>query len=66
MALRGAEAESVRFHERRVTKVGPEVKQGLLRVAGRARNPKKAAAGWQPNKEWTFQVAENAITGSVS
>ena len=32
MALRGvgreSEAESVRFHGRRVTKVGPEVKQG--------------------------------------
>ena len=43
LALRGvgpeSEAESVRFHGRRVTKVGPEVKHGLFRVAGRARNP---------------------------
>ena len=34
-----SEAESVRFHGRRVTKVGPEVKHGLFRVAGRVRNP---------------------------
>ena len=38
LALRGvgpeSEAESVRFHGRRVTKVGPEVKHGLFRVAG--------------------------------
>ena len=45
LALRGvgpeSEAECVRFHGRRVTKVGPEVKHGqLLRVAGRAHNPK--------------------------
>ena len=40
LALRGvgpeSEAESVRFHRRRVTRVGPEVKHGLFRVAGRA------------------------------
>ncbi|MGB7838094.1 MAG: hypothetical protein WBL40_08285, partial [Terrimicrobiaceae bacterium] len=38
LALRGvgpeSEAESVRFHGRRVTKVGPGVKHGLSRVAG--------------------------------
>ena len=34
----------MRFHGRRVTKVGPEVKHGqLLRVAGRAHNPEKSA-----------------------
>jgi hypothetical protein len=39
----------VRFHGRRVTKVGPEVKHGLFRVAGRARNPKKLPPeGWGP------------------
>jgi hypothetical protein len=53
LALRGvgpeSEAESVRFHGRRVTKVGPEVKDGLFRVAGRARNPKKLPLeGWGP------------------
>jgi hypothetical protein len=54
LALRGvgreSEAESVRFHGRRVTKVGPEVKHGLFRVAvGRARNPKKLPPeGWGP------------------
>jgi hypothetical protein len=53
LALRGvgpeSEAESVRFHGRRVTKVGPEVKHGLFRVAGRARNPKKLPSeGWGP------------------
>ena len=41
LALRGvgpeSEAESVRFHGRRVTKVGPQVKHGLFRVVGRAR-----------------------------
>jgi hypothetical protein len=31
-----SEAESVRFHGRRLTKVGPEVKQGLFRGPGRA------------------------------
>ena len=45
LALRGvgpeSEAESVRFHGRRVTKVGPEVKHGLFRVPGRVRNPKE-------------------------
>ena len=51
MALRGvgpeSEAEGVRFHGRRVTKVGPEVKHGRFRVAGRARNPKKLPPeGW--------------------
>jgi hypothetical protein len=43
LAVRGvgqeSQAESVRFHGRRVTKVGPEVKHGLFRVAGRARVP---------------------------
>ena len=38
MALRGfgpeSEAESVRFHERRVTRVGPEVKHGRRRLGG--------------------------------
>jgi hypothetical protein len=39
----------VRFHGRRVTKVGPEVKHGLFRVAGRARNPKRLPPeGWGP------------------
>ena len=38
---RKSEAESVGFHRRRVTRVGPEVKHGLFRVAGRAYNPKK-------------------------
>ena len=81
MALRGvgpeSEAESVRFHGRRVTKVGPEVKHGLFRVAGRARNPKKLPPeGWGPLNKGvregalgrcrTFQLAENATTGSVS
>ncbi len=50
MALRGvgpeSEAESVRFHVRRVTKVGPKVKHGLLRVAGRART--RPPEGWGP------------------
>jgi hypothetical protein len=45
LALRGvgreSEAESMRFHGRRVTSVRPEVKLGLFRVAGRAHNPKK-------------------------
>ena len=49
MALRGvgpeSEAESVRFHGRRVTKAGPEVEHGLFRIAERARNPKAAAGG---------------------
>jgi hypothetical protein len=49
LALRGvgpeSEAESVRFHGRRLTKVGPEVKQGLFRVAGRVRNPKNCRRG---------------------
>jgi hypothetical protein len=81
LALRGvgpeSEAESVGFHGRRVTKVGPEVKHGLFRVAGRARNPKKLPPdGWGPlNKGGargalgrcrTFQMAENATTGSLS
>ena len=114
LALRGvgreSEAENVRFHGRRVTKVGPEVKHGLFRVARRARNPKKLPPeGWGPLNKWvfafshlsaatnsdtqtcpsskapamssfalicgargalgrcrTFQVAENAMTGSVS
>jgi hypothetical protein len=39
LALRGvgpeSEAESVRFHGRRVTKVGPEVKHGRRRAGGR-------------------------------
>jgi hypothetical protein len=53
LALRGvgpeSEVESVRFHGRRVTKVGPEVKHGRFRVAGRARNPKKLPPeGWGP------------------
>ena len=62
LALRGvgpeSEAESVRFYERRVTKVGPEVKHGR--------------EGWGPlNKGCerrcrTLQLAENATTGSVS
>ena len=52
MALRGVgpeyEAES---HGRRVTKVGSEVKDGLFRVAGRARHPKKLPPeGWALNK----------------
>jgi hypothetical protein len=71
LALRGvgpeSEAESVRFHGRRVTKVGPEVKHGLFRGGGRARNPKKLPPeGWVPlNKgceRWdatgTFRVAK--------
>jgi hypothetical protein len=33
---RESEAKSARFHGRRVTKVGPEVKHGLIRVAGYA------------------------------
>ena len=41
MALRGvgpeSEAESVRFHGRRVTKVGPEVKHGFRGLRGRTR-----------------------------
>jgi hypothetical protein len=45
LALRGvgrdSEAEGVRFHGRRVTKVGPEVKHGPFWVGGRVRNPKK-------------------------
>ena len=39
LALRGvgpeSEAESVRFHGRRVTRVGPEVKHGRRRAGGR-------------------------------
>jgi hypothetical protein len=41
LALRGVgpecEAESLRFHWRRVTKVGPGVKHGFLGLRGRAR-----------------------------
>ncbi len=40
---RQSEAESVRFYGRKVTKVGPEVKHGLFRVAGRASYPPE---GW--------------------
>jgi hypothetical protein len=80
LALRGvgpeSEAESVRFHGRRVTKVGPEVKHGLFRVAVRARNPKKLPPeGWGPlNKGWErrtralpdVSAGGDATTGSVS
>jgi hypothetical protein len=55
-----SEAESVRFHERRVTKVGPEVNiaagelwplyKGVRGALGRCR---------------TFRVAEYPVTGSV-
>ena len=53
LALRGvgpeSEAESVRFHGRRVTKAGPEVKHGPFRVAGRVHNSKKLPPeGWGP------------------
>ena len=45
MALRGVgpecEAESLRFHGRRVTRVGPEVKHWLFGVPGCVRNRKK-------------------------
>ncbi len=51
LALRGvgpeSEAESVRFYGRRVTKVGPEVKQGFFGLRGAPRNPKKLPPeGW--------------------
>ena len=36
---RESEAESVRFHGRRVTGSGPEVKHGLFRVAGTRLQP---------------------------
>ena len=42
MALRGVgpecEAESLRFHWRRVTKVGPEVKHGLSHIRANSKN----------------------------
>jgi hypothetical protein len=48
LALRGvdreSEAESVRFHGRKVTRVGLEVKHRLFRVAGRAYNPRRPPA----------------------
>ena len=57
-----SEAESMRFHGRRVTKVNPKVKA--------------ADGGWGQLNKWgargplercrTFQVAENAMTRSVS
>ena len=51
MPLRGvgpeSEAESARFHGRRVTKVGPEVKHGFFGLRGGPRNPKKLPPeGW--------------------
>ena len=51
MALRGvgpeSEAESVRFHGRRVTKVGPEVKQAF-RLRGAPATRKAPPEGWGP------------------
>ena len=77
LALRGvgpeSEAESVRFHVRRVTKVGPTVKHGLLRVAGRART--RPPEGWGPlnkgceRRTWALPDVSgggDATTGSVS
>jgi hypothetical protein len=52
LALRGvgreSEAESVRFHGHRVTKVDPEVKEGVFWVAGRAATRKPATGGLGP------------------
>ena len=57
---RESEAESVRFHGRRVTKVGPEVKHGP--EVGTAEQGARGALG----RCRMFQVAENAMAGSVS
>ena len=67
MVLRGvgreSEAESVRFYGRRVTKVGPEVKHGLFRVAGRARNSKKLPPGGLGAAEQGVREAHSGAAG---
>ena len=57
------EAESAHFHGRRVTKVGPEVKQPPPEDWGPLN---KAMRGGALGRCRTFQLAENATTGSVS
>ena len=71
LALRGvgaeSEAESVRFHGRRVTKVARKSNTGPRAI--------RPPEGWEPLNKGargalgrcrTFQLAENATTGSVS
>ena len=69
LALRGvgpeSEAESVRFYGRRVTRVGPEVKHEKA-AAGGLEAAEQRGARAALGRCRTFQVAENATTGSVS
>ena len=48
-----------------VTIVGPEVKHGLFRVAGRARNPKKASAGGPGTAEQGVREAHSDAAGRL-